>query len=154
MRLYSHKAELGLNSNDIARLLNSISDVQKDESAWRKHYASFKKGINYAISNGIDNIATRILALSDFHFPFQLSIETFSDYVNEVDILVLNGDLLDCQSISKFPKLYRIPMMEELIGGRQYIIDLIDYIKPKEVYYEVKNTRDFSHGMNCHTRET
>lgn len=79
------------------------------------------------------NIATRILSISDTHVPFQLPIETFKDYVGRVDILQLNGDIVDNQAISKFPKSYRISMMEEMIQGRQYIIDLIEYIKPKKV---------------------
>lgn len=76
---------------------------------------------------------TRILALSDFHIPFNLPIETFSDYVGRVDILVLNGDIVDMQAISKFPKAYRRSPIEEIIMARQYIIDLISYLKPCKV---------------------
>lgn len=45
----------------------------------------------------------------------------------------MNGDLLDCQAISRFPKSYRIPTMEELINGREYFIEVIEYINPKKV---------------------
>ena len=79
------------------------------------------------------------MSISDTHVPFQLPIDTFKDYVGKVDILQLNGDILDCQSISKFSKLYRISIMEELIEGRQYIIDLINYIKPKKVVLNYGN---------------
>lgn len=85
---------------------------------------------NYLKSNGV---ATRILSISDTHVPFQLPIEMFKDYVGQVDILQLNGDIVDMQQISKFPKSYRVSVMEEMIEGRQYIIDLIEYIKPKKV---------------------
>jgi len=85
---------------------------------------------NYLKDNGVMN---RILSLSDFHIPFQLSIETFKDFIGQVDILQLNGDIVDMQSISRFPKIYRVSVMEEIILGRQYIIDLIEYIKPKRV---------------------
>jgi hypothetical protein len=84
----------------------------------------------YLKNNGV---ATRILSISDAHVPFNLPVETFKDYVGQVDVLQLNGDILDMQSISKFPKSYRVSVMEELIMGRQYIIDLIEYIKPKKV---------------------
>lgn len=80
-----------------------------------------------------DSIYTRILSLSDFHIPFQKPIETFEKYINRVDILQLNGDLLDCQAISKFSKTYRISPMEEMVAGRQYLINLINYISPKKV---------------------
>lgn len=85
---------------------------------------------NYLKNNGV---ATRILSVSDAHVPFNLPISIFKDYIGKVDILQLNGDILDMQSISKFPKSYRVSVMEEIILGRQYIIDLIEYIKPKKV---------------------
>lgn len=84
-------------------------------------------------------IGTRILALSDFHIPFNLPITTFEDYAGLVDILVLNGDLVDMQGISKFPKTYRLSPMEEIIKCREYLIKLIDFIKPKKVYITYGN---------------
>jgi len=101
------------------------------------HYDSLRKMAygyirmdNYLKNNGV---ATRILSISDAHVPFNLPITIFKDYINKVDILQLNGDILDMQSISKFPKSYRVSVMEEIILGRQYIIDLIEYIKPNKV---------------------
>jgi len=84
----------------------------------------------YLNTNGV---ATRILSVSDNHVPYHLPVSTFKDYKNKVDILQLNGDILDMQSISKFPKAYRVGVMEEMIQGRQFIIDLIEYINPKKV---------------------
>jgi predicted phosphodiesterase len=96
----------------------------------RKMAYGYQKFDNYLNNNGV---ATRILSISDTHVPFQLPINTYSEYVGIVDILQLNGDLIDMQAISKFPKSYRVSVMEEMIQGRQYIIDLIEYIKPKKV---------------------
>lgn len=79
------------------------------------------------------NVANRILSLSDLHIPFNLSLDTFKSYVGKVDTLVLNGDLEDCQSCSKFPKKYRVDVTEEMILTRQYIIDLINMLTPKDV---------------------
>lgn len=137
IRLYDNAKEYKLNVRDIADILNKKSGTNKDESAWRKYYAAFRHGISYAKNNASKDF-TKILALSDFHYPFNLPISTFSRYRNP-DILVLNGDILDCQSISKFPKNYRIPIKEELVGARQYLIDLIEYVSPKEVYITVGN---------------
>jgi predicted phosphodiesterase len=80
-----------------------------------------------------DGVATKILSISDTHVPFQLPIETFKDYIGRIDILQLNGDIVDMQAISKFPKSYRLSVIEEIIQGRQYIIDLIEYLKPSKV---------------------
>ena len=81
-----------------------------------------------------EKVNDRILCLSDFHVPFQLPVETFSSYVGITDTLVLNGDIVDCTSISKFPKLYRSDLTEDMIEARQYIIDLVEFIKPKRVF--------------------
>lgn len=101
------------------------------------HYDSLRKMAygymrydNYFKNNGV---ATRILSVSDQHVPFHLPIEIYRDYVGITDILQLNGDIVDMQAISKFPKSYRVSVMEEIIQGRQFIIDLIEYIKPKKV---------------------
>ncbi len=133
LRLYENKAEYDLNSRDIAVLLNQESDIPKDESAWRKHYASFKKGIEYQQKRDNFGVATRILSISDCHVPFQLPVEKLEKYKNRVDILQLNGDIGDCQAISSYLKVYRKSPMEELIETRKYIIELIEYINPKKV---------------------
>jgi len=91
---------------------------------------------NYLKSNGV---ATRILSISDTHVPFQLPVKTFREYINKVDVLQLNGDISDCQSISKFSKKYRVNFVEEMIETRQYIIDLIEYLKPKKVILNYGN---------------
>ena len=139
LRLYDNKAEYDLNSRDIAVLLNQESEIQKDESAWRKHYTSFRKGIEYERRRNNSGVATRILSISDCHVPFQLSLDKLANYKGKVDILQLNGDIGDCQSISSYSKIYRVSPMEEIIETRQYIIDLIEYINPKKVIVNYGN---------------
>lgn len=102
------------------------------------HYDTLRKSAyglleydNYLHSK--NSAAVKILSISDLHVPFQKPKEIFSDYVGRIDILQINGDVSDCQAISKFPKAYRISPMEELIETREYLIDLIEYLKPKEV---------------------
>ena len=80
LRLYDNKAEYDLNSRDIAVLLNQESEIQKDESAWRKHYTSFRKGMEYERRRNNSGVATRILSISDCHVPFQLSIDKLEKY--------------------------------------------------------------------------
>ena len=83
--------------------------------------------------HGFSGVATTILSVSDMHIPFQLPINLLNEYIGKIDVLQINGDVVDCQALSKFPKQYRISPMEEMILGRQYLIDLISYIKPKKV---------------------
>ena len=96
----------------------------------RKQAVGYEEYDNYI--HGYQGVATTILSVSDLHVPFQLPYELLKDY-RGVDILQINGDVVDCQALSKFSKQYRISPMEEMIQGRQYLIDLIESIRPKKV---------------------
>ena len=139
VRLFENKTLYNLTTEKIADLLNFENGCNYGESSYRKEYASFNRGRIYERQSGENFVKNRILSISDTHIPFQLPIETFKDYIGCVDVLQLNGDLGDCQSISKFSKSYRISPMEELIETRQYIIDLIEYIQPKKVIVNYGN---------------
>lgn len=103
-----------------------------NESEVRKRMYGMKRLIEIIEAEKSDGVATKILTVSDLHIPFQLDFTLLKDYRN-VDILQINGDVVDCQALSKFSKQYRISPMEEIIQGRQYLIDLIEYIHPKKV---------------------
>lgn len=133
VRLFENKALYKLDCNKIAELLNHENGHDYGESAYRKEWQSFNRGRLYERELIERGVKTRILCISDIHFPFAKPIETFCDYVGRVDILLLNGDILDCAAISKFTKMYRTSPIEEMIGARQYLIDLIEYIQPKQV---------------------
>lgn len=91
------------------------------------------------LSNYDSDVDNRILALSDFHVPFNVSLDKFSTYAGKVDALVLNGDIEDCQSISKFTKLYRVELIDEMVQTRKLILDLVELIRPKRLYITVGN---------------
>lgn len=104
-------------------------DITPDQL--RKQAVGIELYDDYIHNNSmIDN---RILSVSDVHYPFHKPLDIFKDYIGKVDTLQLNGDILDCYSISKYSKSYRISPVEEMIGARQYIIDLIEMVKPKKV---------------------
>ena len=119
---------------DIAKQLNEeFGGLEVSSSAYRKCYQYYMLMNNALKAKGESTIATRILSVSDTHVPFQLPIETLSAYKGRVDILQLNGDICDCQAISKFGKVYRVSPMEEIIEARKYVMDMIEYIQPKKV---------------------
>lgn len=89
--------------------------------------------------HGDNGIATKILSISDAHVPFNLPISIFNDYANKVDVLIFNGDTEDCWSCSSFPRRYRIGLNEEMILTRQYMIDVINLIRPKKVIVLIGN---------------
>jgi predicted phosphodiesterase len=139
VRLFERKSEYGLSCQDIADILNRVEGVEYGESKWRKEYAAFSRGMKYAQAKALKGIKNRILCISDTHVPFQLPISTYASYAGVTDILVLNGDIADCQAISRFPKTYRVSPMHELIETRQYMIDLINFIQPRRVIVNYGN---------------
>lgn len=139
MRLFENKDKYNLTCNEVADLLNLYAEYPKGESTYRKDYAAFNRGRMYERSKNEDGVSTRILSASDFHIPFQKPISVFNEYAGKVDILQINGDLLDCSQLSKFIKTYRSSVMEELITARQYLIDLIELLSPKKVVVNYGN---------------
>lgn len=133
LRLYDNAGEYGLTVVRIAELLNEQSAIKRGESSLRMFYKGYKKGLERGRKMGESNVAEKILCLSDLHFPFALPVSTFEPYAEQVDLLVLNGDIVDGQAISKFPKVYRSSPMDEIIGARGYLIDLISMLRPKKV---------------------
>lgn len=104
-----------------------------NESEVRKRMYGMKRLIEIIESEKTDGVATKILSISDLHIPYQLDFTVLSEYRNRIDILQINGDVVDCQALSKFSKQYRSSPMEEIIIGRQYLIDLIEYLNPRKV---------------------
>lgn len=133
IRLCENKNKYGVTYSEIAKLLNAENGKNFGESAYRKRFAEFNRGRIYEREHSQMYVAQRILAVSDFHVPFQLPVNMFNKYAGVVDILVINGDVLDCQSISSFPKKYRIGLVDEMIQARQYLMDIIDLIQPIKV---------------------
>lgn len=104
-------------------------DITPDQL--RKQAVGYEEYDNYI--HGYSGITTKILSISDAHVPFNLPTSIFKEYKNNVDILVFNGDIEDCWSCSSFPRRYRIGLDEEMVLTRQYIIDVINMILPKQV---------------------
>jgi predicted phosphodiesterase len=133
VRLFENAPMYNLKCQEIADLLNEECGEQYNESKWRKDFKLFDRGRIYERNKFERGVVTRILSISDLHVPFQKPIETFEEYIGRIDILQINGDVCDFAAISKFPKAYRSSPMEEMIAARQYLIDLIEYLRPKKV---------------------
>ena len=129
----------------------SLLGLQISTDQFRKEVNGILEYDTYIHNN--EDVANRILSLSDFHIPFNLPVDTFKDYAGQVDTLVLNGDIQDAQNCSKFSKKYRVDFTEEMIAARQYMIDLIKMINPKDVIvvkgnHEVRMGRYLSDQLN------
>lgn len=137
--MFENKNEYHLNCNEIADLINLDTGNNFNESTYRKKFADFNRGRLYERKMMSNGIVSNILTISDLHVPYHLPVETYHDYVGKIDILQINGDVGDCQAISKFPKIYRVSPMEELILTRQHLIEIIDYLHPKKVVINYGN---------------
>ncbi len=59
----------------------------------------------------------RCLVLSDLHIPYHRDdiLEVVKSHAKEIDTLVIAGDCVDCESISKFKELGKIPLIDEMV---------------------------------------
>lgn len=105
------------------------------ESVSSDHFRKYASGVyDYYNYKNQDNVSTRVLSISDLHFPYCKPLSTFEKYIGRVDILQLNGDLVDCAQLSKFTNKSKcVSITKELIRARQYLIDLIHLLNPKKV---------------------
>jgi len=74
-----------------------------------------------------------IIILNDIHFPYhdEEILETIMYYIYEsqVDMVILNGDTLDCQALSTFQDADRAPFSEEIDLARSFIKQLTKIAK-------------------------
>lgn len=154
IRLFTDGKNNGLSCTDIAFYLNQDRNQNYNESTYRKYWKAFNAGMEYVNFRRCNtNSCTKILCLSDFHFPYNLPIETFYEYSGNVDILVLNGDVIDQKEISRFARNYRNSPMDEIIGCRMFLIQLIEFLQPKRVVvitgnHESRFERYFSKNLD------
>jgi predicted phosphodiesterase len=83
---------------------------------------------------------------SDIHFPFHCDyslnkcLEHFEK--ENVDAIYLNGDILDCYSISRYPKEIRVDIVEEFDIARTFFELLRQTFKNIPIYYKFGNHED------------
>lgn len=158
IRLCENKDQLHLTWSEIAQLVNGVTKQEYGESAIRKWYTAFDEGRKYVYNKEFSSVRTRILCISDLHVPYQLPVSTFEQYRGKVELLVLNGDIVDMSSISKFDKIYRNSPMEEIIAAREYIMRLNDYLKPEKILvnygnHDIRFERYLSKAMDTDLNE-
>ena len=98
------------------------------------------------IESQIDKISDteKVLVLSDLHIPFHKDKEII-DIVKEhsnVDLIILAGDILDCFSVSTFPKEMHIPLYEELKIASS-VLKKIDKLTPNTKKIVFRGNHEF-----------
>ena len=78
------------------------------------------------------NKVTKTLVLTDLHIPFhreQVILDIIIKHRNEIDTIILGGDVVDCEGISSFPKEIRRPLVQEMIIAYKFL-KKIDSLTP------------------------
>lgn len=101
------------------------------ETTNQENYISKKKNKN-------KNKNKRVMILNDIHIPFQLDdlIERIkSIYSESIDDIILGGDVIDCEGLSRFGKKYKTDLKQELEMAEKFLNDLREEFKPDNIYY-------------------
>lgn len=78
-----------------------------------------------------DDGISKVLILSDLHIPYECDylIDIISKHKDEVDMIIFNGDTVDCFDISKFKSITKMPLIEEMEAAHD-ILRTIDLLTP------------------------
>lgn len=73
---------------------------------------------------------TKTLVMSDLHCPYHCDyiLDIVRKHANEIDTLVLGGDVIDCYSISSYPTLEPRPLITEMASCHRLLKDIQDII--------------------------
>ena len=71
---------------------------------------------------------TKTLVLSDLHCPYQRDdiLSIVEKHKDEIDTLVLGGDVIDCYSISSYPTLEPRPLVTEMASCHRLLKGIQD----------------------------
>ena len=138
--------------DDIRSYLKSNFEVDCEGDVWQaianQHGRSLKRVYNLAgqIKKEMDHTAQkraksnpaqsieRRLIVSDLHYPFhhKLALQNVYQLLHDYDFaeIFLNGDILDCYSISSFERDPRKPLLSDEIEGAKAIIKKIRDLQP------------------------
>jgi hypothetical protein len=89
-----------------------------------KNLENFEAKSNDVIKLSIKN---KILIVNDVHFPFNRDdvLDVIEKHKDEIRVLILGGDILDCWEISSFSNIGDYPIEKELV----YALDMLHKIK-------------------------
>ena len=116
-RLYRNKIALGMNNREIYEFYIQETGDMIAESSCRCSSATYNEALQDALESNSVKFDKSILFINDIHCPFEREdvLEIITKHAHEITTLVIGGDLMDCASISSFPKINRTSLTDELI---------------------------------------
>lgn len=133
---------IGRIAHDVRRLINEDAHKVHPESA-PTEIVELEDGDTSKLA-WVDLHHKKLLVLSDIHFPYHdktaLMLALRDGRQNEVDGILLNGDILDCYQLSKFAKDSRKPSIRAEMDVFRFFIDQLKQRFPNaEIYYKLGN---------------
>lgn len=115
-RLYKNQSLYGISWEQINELLG----LEQHPDSTRKASYGYIKRAEQEMSHSFDK---SIMVINDLHLPFERkdTLEIINNHSSEINTLVIGGDLMDCQSISTFPKIRTLTLEEELIYTYEFL---------------------------------
>lgn len=115
-RLYRNQSMYGLSWEKI----NELLELEQHPDSTRKASYGYLKRADQERGHNFDK---SIMIINDLHLPFERSdvLDIINKHRNEITTLVIAGDLMDCQSISFFPKIKTLTLEEELVYTYEFI---------------------------------
>ena len=115
-RLYRNQSLYGLSWEEI----NNLLGINQHYDSTRKASYGYIKRIDQEKEHQFDK---SVMIINDLHLPFERNdiLEIVNKHKNEIDTLVIGGDLIDCQSISFFPKIKTLTLEYELVYAYNFL---------------------------------
>lgn len=116
-RLYRNRTLYDLSWQEVTDLL----ELEQHADTTRKESYGYIKRANQEKS--ISKKDKNFMVINDVHLPFERedTLEVISNHAPEIDYLVIAGDLLDCHSISFFPKIEGWTLEDELVYAHKWL---------------------------------
>lgn len=116
-RLYKNRSIYGLEWEDVTTILKK---EENPDHTRKTSYGYLERIEDEKNSNKFDK---SVMIINDIHVPYEREdvLEIISKHADEITTLVINGDFMDCESISSFPKINRITLEEEIAYAHQYL---------------------------------
>ena len=108
---------------DYTTLSKCIFRKQLSEDECRKRLYGLKEVFLEIDKNNNNKFDKSVMIINDIHLPYERDdvLDIIIKHRNEITTLVIGGDFLDCESISSFPKINRISLLDELIYGYNFL---------------------------------
>lgn len=140
-RLFKNRKEYGLTWDDVVEILEN------------DYSADHQRKVAYGYTEAMDDVRNvefdrNVLIMNDVHLPYERkdTLEIIKKHAPEIDTIVFGGDIMDCESVSSFPKIDRISLLEELDYTHKFL-KKVRQIAPHAKIVLIKGNHEARHEI-------